>query len=380
MYDIIIVGGGLVGASFALDLAKRQTQWKIGLIERNYPDFTQNNQGFDNKIYAIAPTNYNWLEQLTKNYDQTRIGTIQTMQVRGNNYASQINLDAMESNLTYLAKTVEYRNLLAGIYAELNQLDNLSIILASIKQLENLNDQVNLITDEQQLIQTKWLIAADGANSFVRNQAGFITNSIAYYQAGVVANFKCALNHQNIAHQWFFNDGILAYLPLPNQHISIVWSTNQPENLLNLNSQQLATQVAIASNYQLGELELVTSAQAFPLKLNLVEKFINNRIILIGDAAHTIHPLAGQGVNLGFGDAKALAQLFSHSGLNLEPAVLNRYNYQRYQQVRQMQITCHLLQRLFTNRNSIIDVVRNLGLNCVDKLPLIKQSLIKAAL
>jgi 2-polyprenyl-6-methoxyphenol hydroxylase-like FAD-dependent oxidoreductase len=119
---------------------------------------------------------------------------------------------------------------------------------------------------------------------------------------------------------------------------------------------------------------------AFPLKLNLVEKFYYERVILIGDAAHTIHPLAGQGVNLGFGDAWALAKLMALNLSNLDNATLARYNYARLAEVRKMQMTCHLLHRLFHNRLPVVNELRNLGLNLVNRLTPVKKILINSAI
>jgi ubiquinone biosynthesis UbiH/UbiF/VisC/COQ6 family hydroxylase len=196
----------------------------------------------------------------------------------------------------------------------------------------------------------------------------------------VVANFKCSIDHNNVAHQWFLGDGVLAYLPLPNQHISIVWSNDNPQQLLTSSPDELCELVANAGQNTLGKLELITKAMAFPLKLNLVEKFYHERVILIGDAAHTIHPLAGQGVNLGFGDAWALAKLIALNFSNLDNATLARYNYARLAEVRKMQMTCHLLHRLFHNRLPVVNELRNLGLNLVNRLTPVKKILINSAI
>jgi 2-octaprenylphenol hydroxylase len=143
----------------------------------------------------------------------------------------------------------------------------------------------------------------------------------------------------------------------------------------------LSSVVAEAGEYSLGKLELITPAQAFPLKLNLIEKFYAGRVILIGDAAHTIHPLAGQGVNLGFGDAWELAQLFAtHSDSLISEVDLARYNYNRLAEVRKMQMTCHMLHRLFHNRLPVVDKLRNLGLNLVNQIAPLKKMLINSAI
>ncbi len=379
MYDIAVVGGGLVGAAFALDLARQNSKLKIILIERNQPDFSQNEHGFDNKIYALSPKNYQHLQSITSGLDEKRVGTIDAMDVRGN-HGGKIEFDQHDCRGNYLAKIVEYRNLHRAVYHELSNHDNVEFKSTSLAKVDNEAERVSLYEKNGSKLEAKWLIAADGANSFVRQQGRFNLEEIPYYQSGVVANFRCEHDHHNIARQWFLGEGILAYLPLPNQQISIVWSSNEPEYLLKLSADELCAAVAEAGEYSLGKLELITSAQAFPLKLNLINKFYSGRVILIGDAAHTIHPLAGQGVNLGFGDAWELTQLLASRVENLSPAELARYNYNRLAEVRKMQMTCHMLHRLFHNRLPLVDKVRNLGLNLVNRIAPLKKMMINSAI
>lgn len=379
MYDIAIVGGGLVGASFALDLIQQNSALKIAFIERSKPNFDNNSLGFDNKIYAISPNNIAHLTQLGVKPNWDKIGTINAMNVRGN-YQSAIEFDKDSCHGEYLSKIVEYRNLHQAVLVELNNYPQVRFIYTDLKNAQMNDDYVELHDADNQLIQAKWLVAADGANSFIRNKFNFNTETIPYYQSGVVANFKCSLDHQNVAHQWFLGDSVLAYLPLPEQQISIVWSTDNPERLLNASPAELCELVAQAGQFTLDELELITPAMAFPLKLNLVEKTYQQRVILIGDAAHTIHPLAGQGVNLGFGDAWALAKLMAGKFSNLDTADLARYNYERLIEVRKMQMTCHALQRLFNNRLPLVDKMRNFGLNLINQITPLKKALINSAI
>ncbi len=379
MYDIAVVGGGLVGAAFALDLTRQNPKLRIILIERNQPDFSYNQDGFDNKIYALSPKNYQHLQNLASGLDEKRVGTIEAMDVRGN-HGGKIEFGQHDCHGNYLAKIVEYRNLHQAVYRELSNYDNVEFKFTSLAKVENEADQVSLYETDGSKLEARWLVAADGANSFVRQQIGFDLEEIPYYQSGVVANFRCEHDHQNIARQWFLGEGILAYLPLPNQQISIVWSSNEPDALLKLTADELCSIVAEAGQYSLGKLELITPAQAFPLKLNLIEKFYAGRVILIGDAAHTIHPLAGQGVNLGFGDAWELAQLLATGVENLNPAELARYNYNRLAEVRKMQMTCHMLHRLFHNRLPVVDKLRNLGLNLVNQIAPLKKMMINSAI
>lgn len=379
MYDIAIIGGGLVGVSFALDVITQNPKLKIVIIEQNKPDFTNNNHGYDNKIYAISPKNLKRLVSLGVCIDETRVGIINEMNVRGDNN-SNIKFDSSDCNMQYLAKIIEYRNLHKAVMDKLLIKPQVEFIYTKVNSIHESNNAMTVNFSDDSQFHAKWVVASDGANSFVRKQFNFAVEQIPYYQSGVVANFHCEKSHHNTAHQWFLGDGVLAYLPLPNNNISIVWSTDQANLLLDLHPNELAARVGAACQYELGQLTQLTSPLAFPLKLNLVDKFFSGRVILIGDAAHTIHPLAGQGVNIGFGDAWELADLMAINAANLDISELNKFNALRMSEVRKMQMTCHLLHRLFHNRSTLMRLMRNFGLNLVNKLSVLKKLLINSAI
>lgn len=377
-YDIVIVGGGLVGSACAVNLLFYNSHLKILMIEQHEPDFA-NSAELDSRIYAISPRNLKHLNDLGVMPDFGRIGQIDSMIVHGNKN-SQISFDAIDTNSRYLAKMVEYKNLHAALYARMLEFSNLEFNYGQIEGLGS-DDHSAWLTINETKITTRLLIAADGGNSFVRQRMGIVTSQIDYYQSGVVANFCGEKNHNNVAYQWFLGDSILALLPLPDRHVSIVWSTNHPELLINASADELCQKVTAASQGVLGKLTLLTKARAFPLKLNLIDKCYKGRVVLIGDAFHTIHPLAGQGVNLGFGDAWALGNLVTKIGVGQISSVdFNRFNSSRLIEVRKMQMACHSLQRLFDNRNKTVDFLRNTGLNLVNSITPLKKLLISSAI
>ena len=157
------------------------------------------------------------------------------------------------------------------------------------------------------------LVGADGRDSWVRNAAGLSALNTPYGEKGLVANFATEKPHRQIAYQWFRDDGVLAYLPLPGNRISIVWSTPDAnaDELCQLPSDIFCERVAEAGVHQLGALELLTPPVAFPLRLMRVPQTVAPRLALVGDAAHGIHPLSGHGINLGFQDARVLAELLA---------------------------------------------------------------------
>jgi ubiquinone biosynthesis UbiH/UbiF/VisC/COQ6 family hydroxylase len=219
----------------------------------------------------------------------------------------------------------------------------------------------------------------------VRAQAALHADTLLYGEMGVVANFECERPHRNTAFQWFRADGVLAWLPLPGKRISVVWSTPDvhAQELLRLDAAALCARVAEAGAHRLGALALLTPPAAFPLRLTRVPRIVAPRLALVGDAAHAIHPLSGHGINLGFLDARALADLlrtlpeFADCG---DERQLRRYARTRAEEIALLQWTTHGLQRLFRPQHPALALVRNLGLNLTDSLPVVRNRLVRYAL
>jgi 2-polyprenylphenol 6-hydroxylase len=235
-------------------------------------------------------------------------------------------------------------------------------------------------------VEARLLVAADGLHSWARAAAGIVAAVRPYGQTAVVANFACERPHHGCARQWFLGEGsVLAWLPLPGRRISIVWSAPDAlaAELLALDAAALAARVAAAGDHALGELAGITPAASFPLHFLKLPAVVAHRVALLGDAAHGIHPLAGQGVNLGFGDAEALAALLRERGPVGDagaPILLERYARRRVEPVRAMQAVTDGLVHLFGVADPLARALRNLGMSAVERLPLAKRLLAQSAL
>ena len=225
-------------------------------------------------------------------------------------------------------------------------------------------------------------MAADGANSWLRAQAGIGFDLEDYHHIGVVANFATARPHRGTAFQWFREDGVLAYLPLPGNRISIVWST-PPEHaseLQSLDTTELARRVAEAGSHTLGELVCITPPAGFPLKRRRAHEWVRPGLVLLGDTAHTVHPLAGQGVNLGFRDSRLLAEVLKSGGDPGEIGRLTAYAARRREDVVSMQFTTGSLKKLFARDDSLTRILRNLGMSLTGRLDPVNQMLSRHAI
>lgn len=377
-FDIVIVGGGLVGASLALALAPK---WRVAVLERAAPAAPHPQaDDWDNRVYAISPGSQSFLAGLGA-WPPVRAGRIREMDVRGD-AGGAIHFDALELAADALAATVENRCLQAGLWQALAGQVEL-ICPASLSAVSFAAAQVSLQLADGRQLTAKLAVAADGANSWLREQAGIAFSRQPYHQRGLVANFHCERPHGEVARQWFRHDGILAWLPLPGNRISIVWSTddNHADSLLALTAADLATRVAAAGGRALGHLTALTPAAAFPLALGRAGRAAAPRLALVGDAAHTVHPLAGQGVNLGFADAKVLAQLLDQVA-GRDPGdvmLLARYARSRAEDVLLMQTVCDGLQKLFAHTHPVLASVRNLGLSLTDRAGPLKRLLMQQA-
>jgi ubiquinone biosynthesis UbiH/UbiF/VisC/COQ6 family hydroxylase len=234
------------------------------------------------------------------------------------------------------------------------------------------------------MLNSRLLVGADGADSWVRAHAAIEVEMRRYHQTAVVANFATTKAHRGTAYQWFRRDGVLALLPLPDARVSLVWSTTEEHaaQLLKLAREELAAQLVAASHGMLGDLTMITPAAAFPLRLQRVRQLVMPRLALAGDAAHNVHPLAGQGVNLGFRDARELAQVLLERGAQADCGdyhLLRRYERARREDIVATQFTTDLLQRLFNNEINWLAELRNFGLRLTNRRSQLKNLLVQHA-
>lgn len=380
-FDVLIVGAGLSGASLACAL--RGSRLRVGLIERQPPSLPS---GWDARIYAISPVNVQFLERcgVWQHIESGRVCAVEQMQVFGD-AQGEIDFSAYDAGLDSLACIVESSRMATELWESAKRQSNITVICPATPEQVLWREQgATLTLTDGRVLEADLIVAADGAQSWVREQAGIPADVRPYDEIGVVANFACERSHQNTAFQWFGREGILAYLPLPENKISMVWSVPSAlaPALLEASADELCDRVAQAGKHRLGKLSLVTPAAGFPLRWLRVPRVVAPGLALIGDAAHGVHPLSGHGVNLGFADAHALADVllalpdFCSCG---QLSVLERYARSRAEEVRLLQGGTHIIDRLFHAQFAPMSLLRNTGMNAFARLPWVKTALIRYA-
>ena len=380
-YQVIVVGAGLVGAAAALALGRQGL--RVALVERQPPQSPPDQ--WDTRIYAISPASQRFLERIGawQRMDAGRVQPVFRMDVSGDT-GGAVRLDAYQAGVSHLAAILESGRLQHALWQAIEADGNVALYCpAAIESLDRDETFSRLKLADGRVLEAELIVGADGAASRIREWAGIASTLIPYGQSGVVANFECEQPHRGTALQWFFDSDILAWLPLAGgNRLSMVWSTQtaHADELVALNAAVLAEKVQAAGHDRLGALRLLTPAAAFPLRLIRVESAVAPGVALIGDAAHGVHPLAGQGVNLGFGDAEALVEvLVQHRRVFLgDLRVLQRYARMRAEPVQRMQALTHGLHHLFGDSRAAW--MRNVGMQVVDHLPPLKAALVREAM
>ncbi|MCB5190352.1 FAD-dependent monooxygenase [Methylobacillus arboreus] len=382
-FDIIVLGAGLVGVAAAIAL--RLQGYRVALLEHGKIGVVLDS-GWDSRIYAISPGNAAWLEKLGiwDELDASRICAVEGMRIWGDQGAV-LELDAYAANLASLSLIVEGNRLQHALLARLETLDISVVGELTIEQVVKYADGYALQTADGEYYSASLLVGADGASSWLRTQTDITVKRHDYAQMGVVANFACEHSHLSQACQWFHGDDVLAWLPLPQQHISMVWSVDnaRAQALLALDAETLAQQVAAAGQSRLGRLKLVTPAQAFPLAMQVPDSLIQPGLALVGDAAHQVHPLAGQGVNLGFRDVQALVEAIGEPQSRRKPGellVLRRYERARKADMMSMCLLTHGLSSLYAHPAPWSRMLRNQGMQQLNRMSALKKKLIQQAI
>lgn len=381
-FDVVIVGGGLAGLSLAVAL--KRSRLSIALVEGRAP---VQPAGWDARIYAISPANVRFLEEVGawQHLDTARIQPVRTMEVYGD-AGGRLDFSAYDAGVGELAWILEASLMQRELWETARRQGNVTLFCPGVPRgLTFAPDAATLTLADGRELKSRLVVAADGADSWTRGAAGIEVNFKPYGQHGVVANFETEKPHREVACQWFRQDGILAYLPLPGNLMSIVWSTpaEHAAELLALPPEAFCERVADAGQRRLGALKLVTPPAGFPLRLMRAPRLAAPRLALIGDAAHAIHPLSGHGINLGFQDARALADTLLAAPDHVDCgdlALLRRFERARKEEVVMLQTVTDGLQKLFGLPGEPFATLRNLGLNFTHRLPVVKDLLVRYAM
>lgn len=415
-YDIIVVGAGLVGAAFALRMARlfvEQVRFKTGdakgdaqaepgkiaLLEARpiSPTVSLSATRFDPQVVALTEASRQWLDGLDVwQACADRACPYRRMSVRDGEGTGCIEFDAAEVQRANLGHIVENSLLRANLLSAIAEQDNIDLCCpASVESLRRDGKifTVNLQSGEQ--LSSSLVVAADGVNSPIRGQMGFELRTWGYDHTAITATLKTEKAHGFTARQWFTPSGPLAFLPLRSsvheslaeaRYVSIVWSQTpeQAARLMALDEAEFCRELTITSEGILGTVDSVSERLQFPLTQRHGVDYVQAGIALIGDAAHTIHPLAGQGVNLGFSDARVLAEELARAfeqGSDLGGLqALKRYQRRRKPDNLAMMATMEGFKRLFEREELPVRLLRNIGMSGLNRLTPLKNSLVRQAM
>ena len=398
--DITIVGAGLVGAVLALSIANATEDKPLSILvidqgaEPTTPDIKASPPSFDPRVVALTHASIELLKTIHVWPDvlAQRVCCYRHMTVWDDEGTAEIEFDAKALNQDSLGVIVENSLLLTTVLSKLAAFKNVNIIRQqTIEAIESLVEkkQKQLLLSNGDKVQTALLLAADGGSSKIRELLDFPVRTWNYEHKAIVATVKNEHTHQYTARQNFLTTGPLAFLPLGDvseRYCSIVWSVDseRADQLMALPVEAFEQALAQAFEYRVGQVSVVDKRYCFPLVQRHAIDYSVPQVALVGDAAHTIHPLAGQGVNLGLLDASALAQEIQRASqrnlLLTDESILRRYQRRRKRHNLEVMLLMEGFKRLFGSRHLAIRWLRNSGMRTLNKMGPIKNWLAKQAM
>lgn len=379
-YDVVVVGAGPVGQA----LARAARGCSVALVGQA-PALSAPEAGFDARVYALSPGNVAFLQALRawQGLKPERLTPIHAMRIHGDRPGAEIEFDAYRAGVPELAWTVEDAALQAALAQAVHAADHIEPVCGTIASITVGPGAASVRLAGGAALQAKLVVGADGARSAVRDAAGIAARETSYGQKAVVANFTCEKPHRNTAYQWFQGGPVLALLPLPGARVSMIWSlpAADADHISALEPARLCERVESASQGTLGAFALETPPRTYELRRLSSTRLVAPRVALVGDAAHVIHPLAGQGLNLGLQDARALASVLAEGiGDPGDRALLRRYERSRAEPILAMDLAVDGLFRLFGAPERPFGWLRNAGLNLTGAVPVLKNLLMRHAM
>lgn len=387
-FDVIVAGGGMVGLAVACGL--QGSGLRVAVLEREVPVAAVTEATHALRVSAINAASERLLQHLGvwSAILATRASAYHGMEVWDRDSFGHIAFDDEQQGLPHLGHIIENRVIHQALWQRAESLSDITLISpAELQQVAFGDNEAFVTLKDGSMMTARLLVAADGANSWLRNKADIPLTFWDYQHHALVANIRTEKPHDAVARQVFHGEGILAFLPLSDPHLcSIVWSLPPQEatRLQSMPEEVFNQQLSVAFDLRLGLCKVESDRQVFPLMGRFARHFAAHRLALVGDAAHTIHPLAGQGVNLGFMDAAELIgeiRRLHQQGRDIgEHLYLRRYERSRKHSAALMLASMQGFRELFDGDNPAKKLLRDVGLALADKLPGVKPKLLKQAM
>ena len=383
--DVTIVGAGIAGLSLALALSRKN--FTVNLLDSRELNYQSSHDDLNlNRVVALNHSSIKILDNL-KVWDKIKpsVGSYKKMYIYEQDEVGSISFSADELGLSKLGYIVSNDIIINTLLGQALEEENINIHLNQTVKKLNLGDVQTVVTNEGLELESSLVVGADGANSTVRDLLGIECNEKPYSHTAIVATVELERGHDNTAWQRFANEGPLAFLPLKDDKLaSIVYSSDNSKFLLGMDDKQFSSHLSNVTDGVFGKISLKSQRVSFPLARKHVSEYGVLGCVLVADAAHLVHPLAGQGINLGLLDVASLVDILCQSRqnnckLSSKRIVIKLEESRRIHNAMLLLLTDNL-KKLFANDNSIVTLVRNLGLNLLDKNIWLKKQMVNVAL
>ncbi|NKB46833.1 MAG: hypothetical protein GKR77_03520 [Legionellales bacterium] len=383
IYDVVIVGGGVIGQTLAHQLAKMGLE--LAVVDRNAFTLPAIGNHFDAKVYALNQRSQQILQDAGSGTRLTRYAPYHEMMVWDQRGGGKIHFSCQEVAQPSLGCIVEDQVLRHAVLTHSQAQPQIDLYPQQQLTQLHIEPQHACLTSPTHQWKARLIIGADGGQSWIRQQAAIAVKQWSYAQQAIVAVVQTKASHQNIARQCFTPTGPLAWLPLPDEHqCVIVFSTSEDQRYAQMNEALFADYLTQLAATTLGETQLVSQRMMFPLTMRHAKYYTQHRLALVGDAVRTIHPLAGQGMNYGLQDVAELVELIRqhHQARRDYGAWHNLRAYERARKAASWQVIAAMesFKQLFTHSSRPLAVLRSAGLNFVDQWPWLKRYFIAQAL